>query len=93
MELIRGGSLDNQRERFGEVAWALPVLAQIARGLVALHSAGIVHRDLKPGNILLSADEAKISDFGISRIGQPTPAESNRSRPRSRTHGCNPPRG
>jgi len=30
------------------------------------HSPQIIHRDLKPDNILLSGDDVKISDFGIS---------------------------
>jgi len=73
MELVTGGSLEDRRDRFGDSAWGRPVLAQIARGLAALHEAGVVHRDLKPGNVLLSGEQsaphALISDFGISRFG------------------------
>jgi serine/threonine protein kinase len=69
MELVRGGSLESQRSKFGDVAWALPILKQIAEGLAALHDAGVVHRDLKPANVLLADGVAKISDFGISRFG------------------------
>jgi hypothetical protein len=75
MELVRGGSMEEQRARFGETAWATPILCQIAAGLSMLHARGIVHRDLKPGNVLLVASAegggpvAKISDFGISRFG------------------------
>lgn len=51
---------------------AVPVLAQIARGLAALHEANVAHRDLKPDNVLLTSDGAaqrvKIADFGISRL-------------------------
>ena len=72
MELIRGGSIEDHRERFGDVAWALPLLAGIARGLSALHRAHIVHRDLKPANVLLEGDgdrlTAKLADFGFALV-------------------------
>jgi serine/threonine-protein kinase len=73
MELADGGSLDDMRDRFGDRAWALPLLAQVAAGLAALHERGIAHRDLKPANVLVTRGEgdeqrARISDFGISRI-------------------------
>jgi serine/threonine protein kinase len=51
----------------------LPVLAQIADGLAAIHARGIVHRDLKPSNLLVLARDdgrpplVKIADFGIAR--------------------------
>jgi len=72
MELMRGGSIEDYRERFGDVAWALPLLAGIARGLSALHRAHIVHRDLKPANVLLEGNgqrsTAKLADFGFALI-------------------------
>jgi serine/threonine protein kinase len=75
MALVQGGSLEGRRARFGEVAWGLPILKQIALGLSALHEGGVVHRDLKPSNVLLDDGDpgsivAKISDFGISRFGR-----------------------
>jgi hypothetical protein len=75
MELVQGGSLEDRRARFGDAAWARPIVRQIAAGLAGLHGNRIVHRDLKPGNVLLvdngdaGAPLAKISDFGISRFG------------------------
>jgi hypothetical protein len=80
MELVKGDSLEDRRARFGDAAWALPILRQIADGLVALHESAVVHRDLKPGNVLLAGEGdaivAKISDFGISRFGQLDPADA-----------------
>jgi serine/threonine-protein kinase len=66
MPLVDGGSLDDERARFGDAVWARGRLAQIAAGLVALHERKIVHRDLKPGNILLDRDVARIADFGLA---------------------------
>ena len=68
MELVRGGSLEEQRARFGDVAWALPLLGDTAQGLAALHRARVVHRDLKPANVLLDGATAKVADFGIARV-------------------------
>jgi Protein kinase domain len=73
MELVQGGSLEDQRARFGDQLWATPILRQIALGLAELHANAVVHRDLKPANVLLVDAEhgplAKICDFGISRFG------------------------
>ena len=37
MELVRGDALEERRDRFGDAAWAMPLLRQIARGLATLH--------------------------------------------------------
>jgi hypothetical protein len=68
MEMASDGSLEDCRSRFGDTAWALPILKQIARGLDALHKSGIIHRDLKPANVLMDGTTIRISDFGISRL-------------------------
>ncbi|WP_224360400.1 protein kinase domain-containing protein [Hyalangium versicolor] len=67
MELVEGRDLESQRSRFGELAWALPLLPQILKALRAIHSGGVLHRDLKPSNILLSDGVVKVVDFGIAR--------------------------
>jgi serine/threonine-protein kinase len=71
MDLVDGSSLKDCADRYGDVRWALSVLAQAVEGLAAIHAKGVVHRDLKPGNILVTpGDEprVKISDFGVSGI-------------------------
>ncbi|MFN0252556.1 MAG: serine/threonine-protein kinase, partial [Kofleriaceae bacterium] len=68
MPLVAGGSLEHARSRFGDRAWALPILRAIARGLAALHARSIVHRDLKPANILLSDGVPRIADFGLAAL-------------------------
>jgi serine/threonine protein kinase len=46
---------------------AAKLMAQIARGVHAAHSAGVIHCDLKPGNIMLTAKgQPKVADFGIA---------------------------
>jgi serine/threonine protein kinase len=70
MEFVKGLSLRQHTNRYGDVDWALPILGQIAEGLAVVHTHGVVHRDLKPANILVTmeagATVVKIADFGIS---------------------------
>ncbi len=73
MELVRGKGLNQHVAQFGDLAWALAVLRQLASGLSALHEGGIVHRDLKPANVMImdGADgkpSVKIADFGIASL-------------------------
>lgn len=67
MDLLRGGSLEDHRRRFGEMPWALDILRGIAAGLRALHDASVIHRDLKPSNVLMDGAVARICDFGIAK--------------------------
>jgi serine/threonine protein kinase len=73
MELIEGDTLEFVIERRGglDIAEAIAVFTDIAKGLKQAHSRGLIHRDLKPANVMLSAHEdgvtAKILDFGLVR--------------------------
>jgi len=68
MEFIEGETLADRLVR-----GALPVDevlrygVQIADAMEKAHRRGIVHRDLKPANVMLTADGAKLLDFGLAR--------------------------
>lgn len=74
MEFCGGGALASLLEAGTTRTWSvqkvLLTALQIARGIAFLHAhkPPILHRDLKPANILFLADEAKLADFGASRI-------------------------
>ena len=81
MELLRGESLESRLRRVGRLtpSDAQRICRQAASALGAAHAAGIVHRDLKPENIFLTPDpaveggeRAKILDFGIAKLTQPS---------------------
>ncbi|MEZ5941374.1 MAG: protein kinase [Planctomycetaceae bacterium] len=57
---------------------AVEKMAQVCRGLEALHQAGIIHRDIKPENILLDQEgNPKLADFGLAGIFDQTLASDD----------------
>jgi TolB-like protein/tetratricopeptide (TPR) repeat protein len=69
MPYVRGASL---RTRMNEAPPlgrrpALAILRDVARALQYAHAEGVVHRDIKPENVLLSGDQAVVTDFGIAK--------------------------
>lgn len=68
MECVEGETLAKRLEKGPlPVEQVLKYGTQIAHALDRAHRAGIVHRDLKPGNIMLTASEAKLLDFGLAK--------------------------
>ena len=72
MQYMGGGTLESRLRR---VKGRLPVMEtcrwirDVCEGLDAARELGIIHHDVKPANILLDLDSnAKISDFGLSRV-------------------------
>jgi eukaryotic-like serine/threonine-protein kinase len=55
-------------------AQTMDVVAQVAAGLQAAHSAGLIHRDIKPTNIVFTGEgTARITDFGIAHLAGSAP--------------------
>jgi len=69
MPYVAGESLRQQldREHQLSVEDALRITSQVASALSYAHSVDIVHRDIKPENILLTGEDALVTDFGIAR--------------------------
>jgi serine/threonine protein kinase len=81
MEFIEGESLVTLMKREPFTPEAIAAFgATIAEALDSAHRAGIVHRDVKPSNILFKSDgRAKITDFGIAHIEDPSMEEQTQA--------------
>jgi serine/threonine-protein kinase len=68
MEEVDGTSFQRRRRKLS-LGERFRIVAQTADALDYAHRQGVIHRDIKPANILLtSADQAKLSDFGLSMM-------------------------
>ncbi len=69
LEVVDGEPLSALADEPLDEFTAVALMAQVARGLAAVHAVGVVHRDVKPENLLLNEDEVvKIVDFGVALL-------------------------
>ena len=71
MELVEGGSLEQELRRGRRFSWreVVDIGTAMCRALRHAHDRGVIHRDIKPGNVLFALDGVpKLSDFGIARL-------------------------
>jgi transcriptional regulator with GAF, ATPase, and Fis domain/tetratricopeptide (TPR) repeat protein len=75
LSLAEGVSLERRLAEPSLDAEAREVLARlvardVGAALAALHASGAAHGDVKPANIVVSADRARLVDFGLSGAAQ-----------------------
>ncbi|CAB4477595.1 unnamed protein product [Rhizophagus irregularis] len=71
LQYANDGDLQNYlQKKFGKLTWddKKKLAFQIADGLNYLHNEDVLHRDLHSKNIVIHDGNAKITDFGISKI-------------------------
>jgi len=67
MEYIPQGSLaDRINREFVPVSDSVRYIKDVLFAVQHANVHGVIHRDIKPGNIMLSAPQAKLSDFGVA---------------------------
>lgn len=71
MELLSGGSLEEQLQSRGRFPWeqVIQYALQMCAALECSHQKGVIHRDVKPSNFLLApGGTLKLSDFGLASV-------------------------
>ena len=80
IERIFGITLQKMNESHKEIneLIKIKILLDFIDVLLFVHSNNIIHRDLKPSNIMVSSDfEARLLDFGISKLADRTKTTQN----------------
>jgi YVTN family beta-propeller protein len=69
MQFIDGPDLAKVLHRDGPLpaARCMLIVDQLAAALEAAHARGLIHRDVKPANVLLDAERAYLTDFGLTK--------------------------
>lgn len=70
MELLHGRSLSEALASDGPMAVdrAARLGGEVLQALDYAHNNGVLHRDVKPANVMLTDDQAVLTDFGIAVI-------------------------
>ncbi len=81
MEFLEGSPLDRViQEKRLSLEEIVDIGVQVAEALDYAHGQGIIHRDIKPANIILTASgQARITDFGIARIEDPSATQQTQA--------------
>lgn len=85
LEYMEGGSLFDLLSSDEENISSCKLIQGICNGMEYLHNNSVLHLDLKSSNIILNKrkDQAKITDFGISKISTLTSMNSSNIRTKS----------
>jgi eukaryotic-like serine/threonine-protein kinase len=80
MEYVRGCDLHEWLDRYDDgvvsIDEAIGLLAQICRGVDAMHAVGTIHQDIKPCNILIGPRfQVAVTDFGLAQFVRAASAE------------------
>ncbi len=68
MEFVKGETLRTRlKQGRMDIPEAVNLLIELSAALAHAHSQGVIHRDVKPDNIILTAQGAKVMDFGLAR--------------------------
>jgi eukaryotic-like serine/threonine-protein kinase len=86
MELVAGQTLRSWLKEPRDWPEVVAMFLRAGEGLAAAHAAGVVHRDFKPDNVLIDErGRARVADFGLAIIDEPSGAASSGSRSGSRS--------
>src|SRR5258706_15531538 len=66
MELLDHAQTILECGRGQPLAAQVGLLVQVLQALAYLHRRGVIHHDLKPGNVLVTGEQVKLLDFGLS---------------------------